>query len=294
MGSLVGVALFACATASVAQGAVACGQVITEDTTLTTDLVACTGDGLIIGAPNVTLDLNGHSIRGAGVGTGVLMSDIADHATIKNGEVSGFDNGIFALSTNPAFPSIRLESMRVIGNVTGVHTQSIFCTCGQVTIESSRIERNSGPGVHVIRSSLTMTDSSVRRNGAQGVWAREALPGRFERNDISNNGDVGLFLDDSFGSMIDNRMSRNGGNGFVLRAIHPDPLSLSFAAGNEATGNGALGFFISSLGPWESFDGGGNIAKGNGDPRECLVETTEFPNVPPVPPEALVCYRNKG
>ena len=158
-----------------------------------------------------------------------------------------------------------------------------------MTIASSRIERNSGPGVFIARSALTVTDSYVRSNGAQGVWARETLPGRFERNDISNNAGDGLFMDDSFGSMIDNRFDRNGGAGFRLQAAHIDPLSASFAQGNEANQNGGLGFSITSLPPWEGFDGGGNIARGNGDARECSVEAVSRQPLPPPPPDTLVC-----
>ena len=50
------------ATAGAADGVIGCGSVITEDTVLTRDLRGCES-GLIIAAPGVTLDLNGHSIE---------------------------------------------------------------------------------------------------------------------------------------------------------------------------------------------------------------------------------------
>ena len=43
---------------------VACGDTITTDTTLDSDLVNCPNNGIIIGANNITLDLNGHTIDG--------------------------------------------------------------------------------------------------------------------------------------------------------------------------------------------------------------------------------------
>jgi dipeptidyl aminopeptidase/acylaminoacyl peptidase len=46
---------------------VQCGDVITQDTTLDSDLIDCPGDGLVIGADNITLDLNGHTIDGTGL-----------------------------------------------------------------------------------------------------------------------------------------------------------------------------------------------------------------------------------
>ena len=45
-----------------------CGDVITQDTTLDSDLLNCPGDGLVIGADGVTVDLAGHTIDGTGGG----------------------------------------------------------------------------------------------------------------------------------------------------------------------------------------------------------------------------------
>ena len=45
---------------------VSCGDTITTDTTLHKDLVNCPNNGIVIGADNVTLDLNGHTIDGDG------------------------------------------------------------------------------------------------------------------------------------------------------------------------------------------------------------------------------------
>ena len=43
-----------------------CGDTITTDTTLDSDLVDCPTNRIVIGADNVTLDLNGHTIDGDG------------------------------------------------------------------------------------------------------------------------------------------------------------------------------------------------------------------------------------
>jgi hypothetical protein len=42
-----------------------CGDTITQDTRLTSDLTNCPGDGLVMGADDIRLDLNGHEIAGA-------------------------------------------------------------------------------------------------------------------------------------------------------------------------------------------------------------------------------------
>ena len=43
-----------------------CGDEITADTTLDSDLIDCPNNGIVIGADGVTLDLNGHTIDGDG------------------------------------------------------------------------------------------------------------------------------------------------------------------------------------------------------------------------------------
>src|SRR6266702_2939998 len=43
-----------------------CGDTITVDTKLVKDLVDCPNNGIVIGADNITLDLNGHVIDGDG------------------------------------------------------------------------------------------------------------------------------------------------------------------------------------------------------------------------------------
>ena len=40
-----------------------CGDTITVSTTLVADLVNCPNNGIVIGADNITLDLNGHVIE---------------------------------------------------------------------------------------------------------------------------------------------------------------------------------------------------------------------------------------
>ena len=45
---------------------VSCGDTITADTTLDSDLLDCPNNGIVIGADDVTLDLNGHTVAGDG------------------------------------------------------------------------------------------------------------------------------------------------------------------------------------------------------------------------------------
>jgi len=76
----------------------ACGKVITKNTTLGSDIGPCYHDGVIVQADNVSLDLGGKRIFGFaepadGNAAGIRLPGRTG-VTVKNGTVSGFDAGI--------------------------------------------------------------------------------------------------------------------------------------------------------------------------------------------------------
>ncbi len=101
----VGSALAIPAAASAA-ATVMCGSTITTNTTLTADVGPCLGDGLIIGANNVTLNLNGHRVFGTfvqrppfpistaiGQVVGIRFQQVHG-SSVKNGENFHFAAGV--------------------------------------------------------------------------------------------------------------------------------------------------------------------------------------------------------
>ncbi len=93
--------------AAMRAGRLSCGDVITKSTTLVADIGPCAADGIIIGADNIRLNLNGHTISGTpGVGngnaagirlpfrTGVTITGHPGNSG-KKGTVTGFDGGVF-------------------------------------------------------------------------------------------------------------------------------------------------------------------------------------------------------
>ena len=90
--ALAGAMLLAPSGAQAYPGAIHCGDTISQDTTLTSDLSDCSGFAGLILMGDTTLDLNGHTISGdANVGI------IAGHGklTIRDGMVAGFLGGVF-------------------------------------------------------------------------------------------------------------------------------------------------------------------------------------------------------
>src|SRR2546427_5645721 len=91
---------------------VSCGATITTDTKLDSDLTNCSGDGIVIGADNISLNLDGHTIEGTGGGTGIDDSAGRDGVTIENGSVEGFEQGIVLVGASDN----RLRKLTVADN----------------------------------------------------------------------------------------------------------------------------------------------------------------------------------
>ena len=73
---------------------------ITHNTLLTNNIGPCQGNGIVVGASNIHINLNGHTITGSHQGTpsateqaGVLMDNVTN-VTVMNGTVQYFDAGV--------------------------------------------------------------------------------------------------------------------------------------------------------------------------------------------------------
>src|SRR4051794_21785247 len=71
-----------------------CGQTITSNITFTADQT-CAGDGLIVGADGIPIDLGGFTLRGDR-DSGDVGIEVNHHSkiTIRNGTVRSFDVGL--------------------------------------------------------------------------------------------------------------------------------------------------------------------------------------------------------
>lgn len=80
----------------VASAQVACGAVITRSVTLHADVGPCSGDGLVVVADRVRVNLNGHRVFGTaaqGTSAGIRLLDVR-RVTLMNGSVDNFDAGV--------------------------------------------------------------------------------------------------------------------------------------------------------------------------------------------------------
>ena len=91
---LVAVLAFLAPAGSASAATLACGATIVRSTVLENDLVNCDGVGVRVGASNIKLDLDGHTVSGST--SGLVGVDVAGHAkvVIEDGVVSGFVTGV--------------------------------------------------------------------------------------------------------------------------------------------------------------------------------------------------------
>ena len=318
----------ACAPAALASH-VSCGDVLTQDTRLDSDLLDCPGDGVVIGAGGITLDLGGHTVDGVpgSGGDGVDNSGGYDGVEVRNGEISEFQSGVRNLGAHDGTVE-RVDFVRTTGvfleqsdrNVIEHNTFSagtgviVFLGCDDTVIRANTI---SGPGTGVtlwgnlfadeVRRTLvehnrlagngagivivfqSVIDSDIRANevsGTNGVGITAAgLNTRVERNTLTGN-DVGIFASGFNVLVTRNRVASSDGDGIFVPSssvardvaiegnvvngngddgIDADDPDVSIAR-NTANSNADLGIeAVAGV-----TDGGGNKARGNGNPAQCL------------------------
>ena len=160
-------------TAAAAPG-VTCGSTVTTDVTLTADLHCPSGDGIILGS-NVTLDLGGHSLVGAGSsGVGVQTSFLSlGGNTIRNGTIEDWGTGILLQERNPdgvpytvsdvvllnsPVSQIGVDASLQLTRITAVDSGIYGQLGGSLAISQSRLTRSA---VNVFFASATITDSTL-------------------------------------------------------------------------------------------------------------------------------------
>ena len=216
---------------------VSCGDEITADTTLDSDLVTCENNGIVIGADDITLDLNGHRIDGDGTASPGcdpktelcdfgIANDGHDGVTVRDGSVREFGIGVLVGGARRnRVLAISASSHEFFGAVVGGSSRSVIRSgsfsrniapegdgiglfgSDHVRIVGNEIRRNPGPGIHVADS----TENLIRGNrfGRNGPGLlMEADRNRVGRNRFFR--DEGVIVLGSRNEVANNRLTRGG------------------------------------------------------------------------------------
>jgi parallel beta-helix repeat protein len=282
-----------------------CGAVVSEDVTLAASLTDC-ATGLVVGADNITIDLNGYAIKGLGTtsGVGVQATDRTG-VTVKNGKITDFAEGVSLFnSSNSTIEGLVIRrthtgirvtrsdnsvdanqildnkvresvdgvvvagtSSRIVGNIlSDLEGNGILCTF------SSQVEIEGNRAVRGrVGIGLFMCGGSVTENVASdnvsGGIVRTRSNGATVRNVAKRNGGNGLLIDESHGLILGNVANSNAGNGLWILDAGPDHGPLYTVTANTANRNGELGIMTTLIGV---VDGGFNHARHNANSLECM------------------------
>jgi hypothetical protein len=187
---------------------------------LTANLDVPTGvKGIVISAPNVTLDLNGHTISGpmscpdmkpAGAvcsmsywasATGIYVS--SGDATVRNGTVRGFQHaGIYAAAGGNSFADLKLEE-NAYGLVNYALAKQSFVTrvsaernmkdgiTAEAAAVSSSLARGNGSNGFNVSGASHIIDSIAALNRGIGFWSESTYTLLRGNNAAGNGGGYG-------------------------------------------------------------------------------------------------------
>jgi parallel beta-helix repeat protein len=194
-----------------------CGDTITGDTTLDSDLIDCPNNGVVIGADDVTLDLNGYTIDGDGVlvdpcpedefcDIGVL-NDGHNGVRITGGTVQEFAVGGLVVGARG----------NVLSNLTTVeHVFSgiLLAEVVRTIVRGSSTSRNAGPDSGV---GITLFESHHNRivgnasfdNRELGIHLILSNHNVVWKNRVRDNPEDGIILQGNGNKIVANRILRN-------------------------------------------------------------------------------------
>jgi len=254
-------------------------MVITQNTTLTQDIGPCSADGIIIGADNVTLSLNGHTVFGKNQlkdGIGVRVTGRTGVHVLGPGTVKFFDAGVLidGGSANEV-ASLTAEDNVGSGNKTDFGDGIAIADSTGNSIHDNIVRRNgpfSGIGVFELvgdASNNTIDSNTVTDNNLPTVQSStdhgsvnqddgiRLEPGTHD-NTVTNNTVTGSGLDGIavFARSTDNLVQGNDvrSNGYHDKLHRKGDGIRVFVTGdrnvvedNDVFDNAANGIFIGSL-----------------------------------------------
>jgi Right handed beta helix region len=229
---------------------VTCGQTITQSTVLDADVGPCPANnahGIIVGADNVTLDLNGHTVFGAvggaaGEGAGVYVFRRTG-VTVRNGTVRDFDGGVVIEggAANTVTGITARDNIGIVG-VTRYAEGIAILSSADNRIVANTVYHNgplAGIGIYtVINAEHQRTTSGVSRGNL--ISRNLVVDNNLPRSQVINDSDgIRVETQSVFNTISGNRVTGSGLDGIALLSFAPD----NTITGNFSSGNGFLNTF---------------------------------------------------
>ncbi|WP_337062223.1 hypothetical protein [Kineococcus sp. G2] len=199
---------------------VPCGAVLTTSVRLAADVVCPEGDGVVLAADGIELNLNGHALTGPGTGAGTVgVRVLARDVVVRNGTVAGWSVGVLAgtdpyddvddepedgeqpvravvrqgrLEGNGVGAAARLGGVLVVLDTwfTGNRLAGSASTGGDLFVGGSTADRNESGfrSAEVDGDGLVLRDTTVRRSRGAGVSCDQGGQASLKRTTLQRNG----------------------------------------------------------------------------------------------------------
>ncbi|MDQ3882787.1 MAG: right-handed parallel beta-helix repeat-containing protein [Thermoproteota archaeon] len=220
-------------------GIASCGQVVTEDVTLTSDLNCANGDGLIVGASDITINLNGYSITSGGpsAGGGEGTPTASGGPSAGGGEGTPTASGGPSGATDPLTTDYDGTSGILVANADNVAIAGLGKIDGFTR------------GVTFLGSSGgSLSDVQMSGNDIGAVVASSSGV-EISRNTLTNNGIAVVFDSSNGGVTAFNQIVANLKEGVLLLGS-----SDNVVAANNMYGNGANGIYLDPMSRGNNID----------------------------------------
>jgi parallel beta-helix repeat protein len=239
---------------------VSCGEVLVQSTRVTNDLVDCLGHGLIVGAPNITVDLDGHVIDGKGLDSGILNNG-HDGVTIANGHVHEFAFGVLL---NPGTADNVLTGLRVEQNDESGITLSDADQGGKGNaIRGNTLLGNDvGVGLFGGTNHAVVRGNQFGASGGEGVRIEHSAGNRVLFNEISKSSGAGIAIAGGANNAITDNVLTDNHSGGILAGEELLPANNTLVEENTLEGNEGAGIeVVSSTGSQVLFN---EVTEGKG------------------------------
>ena len=194
----------------------ACGQNVQGNVKLISNLI-CKGDGLIVGANNTNIDMNGFSLKGPGLDSnkvGIMIAGQHNVTISGNGIVTGFQSGIYLSGSNDVFVhDINTNNNKVAFYVTGSQNSEI--TNNMINKNTIGVALHSSDGADIKFNQLS-------QNKLSGVTLINSANNLINGNNILNTTN-GIFLDTQsslnyvdFNNVFNNVLDINNANNLPI------------------------------------------------------------------------------
>jgi CSLREA domain-containing protein len=208
--------------------AVSCGEVITTSVLVTNSLTDCPADGLVVGAHEITIDLNGNLIDGVGAGAGVRNPRF-DSVTITNGTVQEFEVGV---QVDPSARNVVSDINAQLNGLAGIQLSG----AADASVRTNTLTAGQRDGIALLGGTqrTLVRDNSVTANLGRGIWVENSSDNRIERNSVGASADVGISLEGSRNNrLVRNDLSANAGGIEVQLLSHGSLLERNTLSAGE-------------------------------------------------------------